>query len=238
MIVVATSDLHGHLPVIPECDLLLIAGDVSPVWNHERQFQASWLRGDFSDWLRAQPAKNIVGIGGNHDFVLDGHKQKLGYTLPWTYLNNEHTVVYVRDAEGFDTPLKIWGSALSPTFGKWANTRPEPALRDIWDTIPHDIDILLTHGPGYGICDEAGLVWKTHVDHTGKVKEGWEPEHLGSTSLANKLTYEEWPYLKLHVFGHIHEGYGETTIGGIRYLNVSRMDAQYKPINPPVVINL
>ena len=72
MRLVLTSDFHGFLPKrVPECDLLLIAGDVCPVWNHDRKFQAFWLRNDFTDWLKEQPATDIIGIGGNHDFVLE-----------------------------------------------------------------------------------------------------------------------------------------------------------------------
>lgn len=226
--IVATSDLHGYLPepgVIEECDILLLAGDLCPVWDHTRQFQASWLRTTFSDWLRAQPAKHIVGIGGNHDFVLSGHKQKLGYELPWIYLNNESV-----DVGG----LKIWGSPLSNRLGNWASMKPEPALADVWRSIPRDIDILMIHGPAYRTGDQAGMTYQRRVDHEGNIADGWEPNHIGSPSLANQLYYDEWPNLKAFVFGHCHEGYG--TYG--KYYNVSRTDVQYNPINPPVVINV
>ena len=60
MNVVAISDLHGFLPETPPCDLLLIAGDVCPVWNHRWQFQRKWLREVFGPWLEAQPARKVV----------------------------------------------------------------------------------------------------------------------------------------------------------------------------------
>ena len=59
MIICAVSDLHGQLPDIPKCDLLLIAGDVCPVTNHSLDFQEHWLDTEFRWWLKKIPAKKI-----------------------------------------------------------------------------------------------------------------------------------------------------------------------------------
>ena len=66
MKIVAISDLHGQLPTVPECDLLLIAGDICPVHNHKLFYQDIWLRSVFAAWLRQQRAKRIIGVWGNH----------------------------------------------------------------------------------------------------------------------------------------------------------------------------
>lgn len=229
MRVVAISDLHGWLPgmnspqEIPECDLLLIGGDVMPVWNHEMQFQREWLDGAFRTWLTTLPAKNIVGIGGNHDFYLRDRKgDALARTLPWTYLNNETTEV---------NGLKIWGSPYSNKYGNWAFMKKDDELAPIWDTIPRDSDIVLVHGPPWGFGDE--------VVGFSMTKRGMlEAEHVGSTSLANQLFYDVWENLQLVVFGHIHEGYGQYQMKNVKMLNVSQMDDEYKPVNPPMVIDL
>jgi Icc-related predicted phosphoesterase len=221
--VVAISDLHGNLPEIPECDLLLIAGDVTPVWNHERKFQADWLRNDFSQWLMNAPARAIVGVGGNHDFVLEDSK-KIGSELPWVYLNNESvTLGQFHDDEN---PLTIWGSPLSNMFGNWAFMKWEEELVAEWMNIPRDIDILITHGPAYGYGDRV-------PDHYAHDRD----PHVGSTSLTYQLENDEWPNLKLHVFGHIHNGYG-SYVGPTLMVNAAHVNEEYKPVNAPVELEL
>ena len=207
MRLVLTSDFHGFLPdKVPECDLLLIAGDVCPVWNHDRRVQALWLKSDFADWLREQPATDIVGISGNHDFVLE--VSHIGEDLPWIYL--EDTNVEIQG-------LKIHGSPYSNKFGHWAFMRSDENLDKItWPKIPKDVDVLLIHGPAYGCGDLT-------IDN----------EHVGSMSLEKRLrTPIIFPKLKLYVFGHIHEAYGQWKIGGVPAFNASHVDIDYKPVNP------
>ena len=69
MKIVGVSDLHGMLPEIPPCDLLLIGGDITPVTNHAIPFQAEWLDTTFRRWLEQAPARKVVGVAGNHDYI-------------------------------------------------------------------------------------------------------------------------------------------------------------------------
>jgi len=64
MLVTAVSDLHGFLPPIDPCDLLLVAGDVCPVDDHRPPAQAMWLDTTFRRWLDAVPATHVVGVAG------------------------------------------------------------------------------------------------------------------------------------------------------------------------------
>ena len=43
---------------------------------------------------------------------------------------------------------------------------------------------------------------------------------------------------RLHVFGHIHEGYGREEADGTLFVNASTCDEDYRPVNPPVVVDL
>lgn len=89
MTILATSDLHGQLPTIGPCDLLLIGGDVCPLDDHSQEGQLRWLDQVFRPWLLAIGAKTIIGIAGNHDFIFETRPKAVHeLDLPWTYLQD------------------------------------------------------------------------------------------------------------------------------------------------------
>lgn len=208
--VAAIADLHGHLPQVPPCDVLLVGGDVCPVEDHGLDFQRRFIEGPFADWLGAADADTIVGIAGNHDFVAEA-SPGLMRTLPWTYLCDET----IRAGE-----LVVHGSPWIPTFRNWAFMREDTELEAIWARIPPDVDVLLTHGPPLGYGD-------LMVDG----RRG------GSATLTRRLP--ELEHLRLHVFGHIHEAGGSLDrLGGASLANVSHVDFHYRPARPAAVFEL
>src|SRR6478672_2072725 len=183
-VVVAASDLHGYLPDVPPCDLLLLAGDLCPVTDHSSATQAQFLAGPFKDWLERVPAKHVVGIAGNHDFIFERDPDLVPRGLRWTYL---------QDAGAGVGGFNVYGTPWQPWFYDWAfNLRPEEELAEKWAMIPDGTDILVCHGPPYGYGDRT-----VRGDHTG------------STSLLERI---ERVRPRLVVFGHIHEGRGRWTL--------------------------
>ncbi len=212
MKIVAVSDLHGNLPSIPPCDLLLLAGDITPVRSHRLDFQAEWLAGDFRAWLAAVPARQIIGVAGNHDFLFQEAPQRVPRDLPWTYLQDSGTTW-----EG----LRIWGTPWQPWFHDWAFNLHEPELAPKWALVPPGTDILVLHGPPHGYGDG--------VPERGGVRR------CGSPSLLARI---EAIRPRLVVFGHIHEGRGEWRLGPTVLANVTLVDAGYDPVYSPWVYDL
>ena len=210
--------MHGYLPeMVPACDLLLIGGDVTPVWNHDVPFQKKWLKYEFSVWMekmRENGVENIVGIAGNHDFIAMRDPGFMAELPGWTYLQDEATTV---------NGLKIWGSPWVTKLTGWAFCTTEDVMSDKVDNMDHDIDIWLTHAPPYGIGD--GLAYNKAV-------------HVGSTAIATRLSYDQWPNLKSVVFGHIHEGYGYQELNGVDYYNVSYLNEKYDMSNPNYITQI
>jgi Icc-related predicted phosphoesterase len=197
MKVLAISDLHGYLPEIPACDLLLLGGDYCPTRNLDQQRR--FLTGEFTDWLNKIPARYIVGIGGNHDFILQEDRSINEY-IPWVYLQDELVEI---------ESVRIYGSPWTLPYFDWAFMKPEYELRDLYVNIPKNLDILLTHGPSY-----------RHLDKTsGGVLSG-------SFSLHETIQRVK---PDSHVFGHIHEAHGIMDEGKTRYYNVSYVENVWKP---------
>lgn len=214
MKIVAISDTHtkhGSL-VIPECDILIHAGDES-FMGRENEIRP------FAQWFDKQPAKHLVWIPGNHSCDFSG---KYPESVSWIKQWSPRTNILLENDVTLDG-LKIWGSPATPWFHDWAyNYIRGPEIKRVWDLIPGDTDIVVTHGPPYGILD---------LVSPGTLRE----MHVGCEELAKKLL-EVKP--KVHIFGHIHEGYGQQRFMDTLYVNASSVDEMYCPGNDPIVIEL
>jgi predicted phosphohydrolase len=206
--VTAVSDLHGQLPQIPPCDLLLLAGDLCPLADHSDGAQRAFLEGPFAEWLACVPATAVVGVAGNHDLILE-REPELGVALPWTYLCDDLT-----ERAG----LWIWGSPFAVTYGDWAFMEGDAALSERFAGIPEGLDVLLVHGPPFGVLDHA----RRGVD-------------TGSNALRRAVLRAR---PRLGIFGHIHEAHGEAMLGETRCLNVSLVDERYVVRHAPTVIEV
>jgi len=164
---------------------------------------------EFLDWFENLDYQHKIFVAGNHDFFFENAPtEKIAEMIPpsVTYLNDSGTVI-----EG----VNIWGSPITPWFFDWAFNRQRGAeIKKHWDLIPKDTDILITHGPAHGILDKT----------TSGVAAGCE-------ELLKKINQTD---IKLHLSGHIHEGYGELIADGVRYINASVLDLQYRQVNPPI----
>ncbi len=175
-------------------------------------YNNSKLIKDFNNWLGELPHKYKVVIAGNHDEYIYYNSNRTRERLTnCIYLENEGCII---------KGLNIWGSPISPTFVKWyfMADRGEDIKR-YWDMIPRNLDILITHSPPYDILDTS--------------KKG--DKHLGCLDLHRKV-YEVSPLL--HIFGHIHGGYGQETLSDIKFVNASVLDEKYNMKNKPQVIEL
>lgn len=182
MRVVAIADQHGLLPRIPECDLLLIAGDICPLEDQRVTRQWKWLKGEFSDWLAEVPAERIAAVAGNHDEALerDWVKEFKTRKLPWVYMENS----------GFEYQgKKVWGTPYMPPERPWfAFKAGSRTLNAFYSAIRDDTDILVTHVPP----GQVGSI----------TSNGYR---LGSPELFHHVCRVQ---PRLHVFGHVHEGRG------------------------------
>lgn len=212
MKVVAISDLHGQLPKIPECDLLLIAGDICPVWEHDVFFQQHWLKHVFNPWLKEQPANWVVACWGNHDWI---GVEFPNIELECTVLTDAGSIIYHGDKS-----YRIWGTPWQRRFHDWAFNLDEPELNLKYEAIP-ECDIIISHGPAYGYGDRAPR------------KGGYE--RVGSMVFTKRID-EIKP--KLVVTGHIHSDPGIWTRGGTIICNATMVNEQYQMVYEPRVFEI
>jgi Icc-related predicted phosphoesterase len=162
----------------------------------------------FNSWLGSLPHTHKIVIAGNHDFCFERSREASEPLLTnCTYLHDSATTVM---------GIRFWGSPWQPWFFNWAfNLERGEEIRRKWALIPDNTDVLITHGPPYG--------------HGDRTRSG---ELVGCRDL---LEVVERIRPRLHVFGHIHEGYGVSFNDHTTLVNASNCDLSYEPVNPPVV---
>jgi 3',5'-cyclic AMP phosphodiesterase CpdA len=211
MRVVAISDTHMmHKRItIPKGDVLIHAGDFS---GHGTASEL-WA---FVEWLVGLPHKHKLFIAGNHDRYLEGMPAAGVNDMIKKLHGSDTGVTYLFDTSIIINGKKFFGAPWQPTFCNWAFQAPRgKAMANKWKWIPHDTDVLITHGPAYGHGD--------FVPRNNRV--------AGCVELLKKII-DIKP--TLHICGHIHEGYGYTRSDEskiTRFYNASICDGQYRPVN-------
>lgn len=214
------SDTHGyHRRLNLEGgDMLIHCGDISNIGQRNEVE-------DFIDWLQNQPYNNKIFCAGNHDKSFSpefNSDQSKPIWLKFALQNLNFGTIYLENSEVIINGFKIWGSPYSPWFhGQyWAfNKQRGEEMKQVWDQIPMDINILLTHGPAFGILD--------YVPRNG--------DCAGCEDLRNKII-DIKPLI--HVCGHIHPGYGHHFNGKTHFINASVLNDDYILINKPITLDL
>lgn len=209
MQITVISDTHNKHKILNEIlpggDLLIHAGDLSSMgYAHEIERFCKWF-----DSLDTYDHK--VFIAGNHDFLFENHPEEAA-----SIVNSYKWITYLQDTwltigtDDLQNTVKLYGSPWQPEFMHWAFNLPHngPELTSVWNDIPNDTNILITHGPPRNILDQV----------KGR------PEALGCGVLESRIqTFNP----SIHVFGHIHTGNGYYFDGLTHYFNASILDESY-----------
>jgi predicted phosphohydrolase len=198
-----THELHRELDV-PNGDILIHAGDFT-------MFSKSAVAIlDFNEWLGDLPHRWKILIPGNHEFFLEADLSRRSLISNATVLINDDIEV---------AGLKIWGSPLTPLYGgAFGLSSPADRAR-LYAEIPDDVDILVTHGPPYGILDRS----------PGTL------HHVGSPQLLEAVTRLK---PRLHVFGHVHGAHGLVSIDDTLFVNAALLGPGGDLSASPIVLRM
>ena len=214
------SDTHAkHNQVtssLPGGDVLIHAGDISNK-GYRTEIQ------DFIKWFSTiENYTHKIFIAGNHDFSCQDEVlavQELLRLNPGSeYLYDDMFLIGDESAD-YDDMVKVWGSPWQPEFYNWAFNLPRQGaeLKEVWNMIPSDVDILITHGPPYG-----------HLDYVTYSKQ-----NVGCELLRDRIDIIK---PKIHVFGHIHSSYGYKFDGTTHFFNAAVLDERYNFTQKPLSV--
>lgn len=237
MRITAISDIHGSLIPIEPTDLLIIAGDWSPLEIQTKiWYMREWINDCLIEWFKNIPADKIIFIAGNHDFICDAGFIQIpikdipqvdfekDFLKPLLKKHNlQKKVTYLENSSTKYKGLKIYGCPDVEGCHGWAFSQANETL--IYSTIPK-CDILITHQPP--------------ANSLGILRQNAFERDFGSRSLLDVIKKRKPKYL---FCGHIHEGdhskifynhpKGKQTI----MHNVSIKNEDYRIAYPPCILD-
>lgn len=211
MRLVCISDTHNKLAklTLPPADLLVVAGDITNMGTAQEFIVFNHVVGQIKDKYRF----GVLVIPGNHD---------LGAAKDFNFVKGLLTNVayFIHHEEVIIDGKRFFGSAYTPRFCNWSfNLDRGPAIKAKWDLIPNGIDVLITHGPPYGILDETLP----------------NDEHVGCSDLFDAVMRVK---PQVHIFGHIHNSYGIKDFNGTTFINACSCNEMYLANNKPIEIEI
>ena len=111
-----------------------------------------------------------------------------GSTPSVILLQHQAAIIRLTRADGPKTSFKVFGSPYSQFQGTWAFGYESSKAKALWDLIPLDTDIIVTHTPPRSHCDQKP-----------------NGTFVGCDALRQALSRVRPP---LAVCGHVHEGRG------------------------------
>jgi Icc-related predicted phosphoesterase len=168
---------------------------------------------DFNDWLGEQPHPHKIVVAGNHDLLFEKTPDKAREHLSnAVYLENDGIVL---------GGVTFWGSPMTPVLPSGAfHVERGVASRRYWDHIPLGTDVVVTHGPPFGTLDKNDILGS----------------RFGCKDLIQAVLRVK---PKLHVFGHVHGGYGqEVGPNGTCMVNCAVLDQEYVLTNAPILVSI
>ncbi len=200
-----THSFHNQL-VIEPCDFVIHSGDIL------RKYKLEDVQ-EFIDWFSSLPARNKILVAGNHDRFIAKEKDKFLELM-------ENKIIYLENSGIELEGVKFWGIPSVKWCGPYKHFtyKEETEERNIFNQIPPEIDILITHGPPYGILDHENL-------------PGEKPHFHGSKVLLERVKTIKPKY---HIFGHIHEAYGTFKTHETFFINATILNKSEEIIRKPI----
>ena len=184
--------------------MLIHAGDFTFFSRRRSQIR------DFNEWLGELPHAYKVVVPGNHEYALEADRRMRDA------ISN---AVLLIDGGIEIAGVKVWGSPVTPLYGGAFGILKSEDRKRHWAQVPDGTDILITHGPPYGVLDTA----------LGSQHNEGCPELLEAVLRVTP---------RLHVFGHCHGAYGVLRTKHTLFVNAALFGQAGDLDKPPMVIEL